>query len=102
MASASTSSNSQGLKKSWFLKFMRSPIKIEKSQDDKLHLCLEVNKFEPGSKEKIVGTGKTEIDVCDVVFRSVGYKGKRIFAELPFNEETGIIPNVGGKIQDGK
>lgn len=81
---------------------MRSPKKVERV-GDKLHLTLEMNQFESGeNKEKVVGTGQTEIDICDVVFRSVGYRGKMIFEELPFDEQTGIIPNVGGKIEDGR
>lgn len=68
---------------------------------DKLHLTLEINEFDPANKERVVGTGKTEVNICDIVFRSVGYKGRRIFDELPFDENTGIIPNVGGKIENG-
>lgn len=87
--------------KSWYLKFMRSPLKIEKV-GIKLHLSLGLNQFDPKNPEKVIPTGQTEVDQTDVVFRSVGYKGRRIFTELPFNETTGVIPNVGGKVEDGK
>jgi ferredoxin--NADP+ reductase len=44
-----------------------------------------------------VPTDEREVLPCGVVFRSVGYRGVRI-AELPFDEEGGVIPNRAGRI----
>jgi ferredoxin--NADP+ reductase len=97
----SASVDSSDTTKSWFLKFLRSPLKIEKLSD-KLHLTLSINQFDPNKKDRVIPTGQTELDVCDVVFRSVGYKGRRIFDDLPFDERSGVIPNVNGKVEPGK
>lgn len=98
---ASRKNPSSSAEKSWFLKFMRSPKRVERIED-KLHLTLEVNRFDEKNRDRVVGTGNQEVDVCDLVFRSVGYKGRRIFTELPFDEATGVIPNDGGKIEKGE
>lgn len=52
--------------------------------------------------ERVRESGRTEVEVCDFIFRSVGYKGRRLFTEIPFDEDKGIIPNDNGRVQPGK
>lgn len=66
--------------------------------DNRLVVKFAVNKLED---DKAVPTCVTEEIVCDMAFRSIGYKGKRLFSELPFDEATGVIPNKNGRIMPG-
>jgi len=95
-----TDSDVSSHSKTWFLKFFRSPLKVEKASD-RLLLTLAINKLDETKKDQVVPTGATEVDECDVIFRSVGYKGRRIFMDLPFDERTGVIPNQQGKVENG-
>jgi ferredoxin--NADP+ reductase len=45
-------------------------------------------------------TGEEEIIPVDLVFRSVGYRGVEI-PGLPFDQKTGTVPNVGGRVEPG-
>ncbi|ODM93224.1 NADPH:adrenodoxin oxidoreductase, mitochondrial [Orchesella cincta] len=83
--------------KSWTLKFLRSPEKVERV-GDKIHVTFRINKMEG---EKAVPTDKLETIPCDIAFRSIGYKGTKLFHDLPFDEATGVIPNNHGKVVDG-
>lgn len=42
-------------------------------------------------------TGETEDLACELVFRSVGYRGAAL-PDVPFVEKTGLIPNVKGRV----
>lgn len=86
------------LSRHWSLKFLRSPLRLDRA-NDKINVTFEVNELD---NEKVKSTGVKEIDKCDIIFRSVGYKGRRLFTELPFDEKKGIIPNDRGKVQPGK
>lgn len=83
--------------KLWELKFFRSPHSLI-SRNGAIEMNFGINKFEGG---KLV-TYDAETAPCDIVFRSVGYQGKRLFEELPWDESRGVIPNVDGKVSDGK
>ena len=84
------------------IKFLRSPLSIEPAAGGKrLQMTFGINELDPQS-ERVRGSGQTEVEICDVVFRSVGYKGRRLFTEVPFDEDKGIIPNNNGKVQPGK
>lgn len=45
------------------------------------------------------GTGEYEELPCQMVLRSIGYKGLRL-PEIPFDEKTGTIPNREGRVID--
>ena len=45
------------------------------------------------------GTGVFEEIPCGLVFRSVGYKGRPLVG-LPFNDRTGTIPHLEGRVID--
>jgi len=42
-------------------------------------------------------TGETEDLPCELVFRSVGYRGVAL-PDVPFDAKTGLIPNVKGRV----
>ena len=48
---------------------------------------------------KAQGTGEYQDLPCQVLFRSIGYKGHQL-AGIPFDERTGIIPNKDGRVLD--
>jgi ferredoxin--NADP+ reductase len=48
---------------------------------------------------KAQGTGEYHDLPCQMLFRSIGYKGHRL-AGVPFDERAGIIPNVNGRVID--
>jgi ferredoxin--NADP+ reductase len=48
---------------------------------------------------KAQGTGVYEEIRCQMVFRSIGYKGHAL-PDLPFDERDGIIPNRDGRVLD--
>jgi ferredoxin--NADP+ reductase len=45
------------------------------------------------------GTGVYEEIPCQLVFRSIGYKGHKL-SGVPFDERNGIIPNQAGRVID--
>jgi ferredoxin--NADP+ reductase len=50
---------------------------------------------------RAVATGQRETIPCGIVLRSVGYRGVAL-PGVPFDEEHGTIPNIGGRIVDGE
>jgi ferredoxin--NADP+ reductase len=48
---------------------------------------------------RAVPTDEQEVVPCGVVFRSVGYRGVGI-PGVPFDEDSGVIPNAGGRVLD--
>lgn len=85
--------------KHWTLKFLRSPVGVRELDGGRLSVKFEVNRVEG---EKAVGTGVFEEIECDVVFRSVGYRGVKVFDELPFDEVGGVVVNQGGRVKEGE
>ena len=59
------------------------------------------NRLEPDGKGSVraVATDEREIIPCGIVFRSVGYRGVAL-PGTPFDEASGTIPNVGGRVLD--
>ena len=82
--------------KLWSLEFLRSPLKVE-SAGSRLKALFAINELE-GDRVKPVGE---EVRECDIFFRSVGYQGRRLFPELPWDESRSVIPNVDGKVKEG-
>jgi ferredoxin/flavodoxin---NADP+ reductase len=48
---------------------------------------------------KARGTGEYQDLPCQMIFRSIGYKGHRL-AGVPFDERAGVIPNSDGRVID--
>jgi ferredoxin--NADP+ reductase len=80
-------------------RFFWSPIRLE-GKDRVTTLVLEKNRLvgEP-FRQKAVGTGETLTMPCDILFRSVGYKGVAIRG-LPFDQSEGVVPNQKGRVTD--
>jgi ferredoxin--NADP+ reductase len=80
-------------------RFFWSPIRLE-GKDRVTTLVLEKNRLvgEP-FQQKAVGTGETLTMPCDILFRSVGYKGVAIRG-LPFDQSEGVVPNQAGRVTD--
>lgn len=79
--------------------FQKSPVEL--AGDGKVEkLVLEKNELigEAG-RQKAKGTGVKEEMKCDILFRSVGYRGVPIEG-VPFHEQWGIFPNEEGRITD--
>jgi adrenodoxin-NADP+ reductase len=53
---------------------------------------------EPNKQVPVVGS-RVESWESDLVIRSIGYKSEKIDEDLPFDSETGIVSNFGGKIE---
>jgi ferredoxin--NADP+ reductase len=81
------------------LRFYESPIAIEGSKKVE-NLVLEKNQLsgEPGS-QKATGTGEYLKLECDLVIRSIGYKGLALDS-LPFNESKGTYYHDKGRLLD--
>jgi ferredoxin/flavodoxin---NADP+ reductase len=90
----------RGKRRTCVFRFYWSPIRLE-GKDRITAMVLEKNKLtgEP-FRQKAVGTGETITMPCDILFRSVGYKGVAIRG-LPFDEREGVVPNQKGRITEG-
>jgi len=79
------------------IRFLRSPVEI-RGADRVESVVLEKNTLEGEPFNlRARGAGETEELPCGLVFRSVGYRGVPI-PGVPFDEEQGIFPNIGGRI----
>ena len=59
------------------------------------------NRLEPDGTGSVraIATDETETIPCEIVFRSVGYRGVPL-AGTPFDETSGTMPNAGGRVLD--
>ena len=81
--------------------FLKSPVRLE--GDGRLErVIFEENELhgEPFA-QSARGTGKTFALDCDVLFRSIGYRGVAI-SGVPFHEKWGVFPNRDGRVTDGQ
>ena len=81
-------------------RFFVSPVEVL-GKDCVEGLKLEKNRLVKDEKGayKARGTGVFEEIRCQMVFRSIGYKGHAL-PDLPFDERDGIIPNREGRVLD--
>ncbi len=89
-----------GKPKKFFIRFLESPAEL--LGDEKLEkLVIEKNALTgEAGRQKSRGTGvKAEMN-CDILFRSVGYRGLAIEG-VPFHDAWGIFPNIEGRITEG-
>jgi ferredoxin/flavodoxin---NADP+ reductase len=85
-----------------FIRFFQSPVEI-RGEGGVEAIVLETNELfgEPGN-QKARGTGRTEVLPCDIVFRSIGYRGVPLpGAQIPFDEKRCVIPNNRGRVEPG-
>lgn len=77
--------------------FLQAPVRIE--GDSRVRrIVLERGRLtgEP-FRQEAAGTGETSALSCDLVFRSIGYRGRPI-PGVPFDETRGVIPNEAGRV----
>lgn len=81
-------------------RFFVSPVEVL-GKDRVEGLRLERNRLIKDDKGnyKAQGTGVYEEIPCQMVFRSIGYKGHKL-PGVPFDEREGIIPNQDGRVID--
>ncbi|MGV9862291.1 FAD-dependent oxidoreductase [Rhodococcus koreensis] len=87
--------------KKLILRYLCSP--REALGDSKVEsLELERNRLELREDGVVaaVATGETETVPCDLLFRSVGYRGTAV-PDLPFDDIRGVVTNLGGRVVDG-
>ncbi len=76
------------------LRFFRSPVAI---LGEERVAAVELVRNELDDHEGAVATDERETLECELVFRSVGYRGVAL-AAVPFDERSGTIPNVRGRV----
>ncbi|HZD86556.1 MAG TPA: FAD-dependent oxidoreductase [Gaiellaceae bacterium] len=84
----------QGKPKRIVLRFFRSPVTI--LGDERVE-GVELVRNELDENERPVPTDERETLSCELVFRSVGYRGVAL-PEVPFDERRGTIPNERGRV----
>jgi len=84
----------EGKPKRILLRFFRSPVAILGEEQVE---GVELVRNELDENERAVPTGERETLDCELVFRSVGYRGVAL-AEVPFDERSGTIPNDRGRV----
>jgi ferredoxin/flavodoxin---NADP+ reductase len=91
------SSDRHGLEKSIHFHFFRSPTALRGSTRVQ-RVLLERNRLEGESfSQRAVGTGEHLELPCDILFRSIGYRGLSQ-AGVPFDESLGVITHQAGRV----
>ncbi len=81
--------------------FLKSPVEICGAKHlDKIIFEKNILVGNPG-EQKARGSGEREEIRCDLLFKSVGYRGIPIKG-LPFHDQWGIIPNQHGRVADSE
>ena len=80
--------------------FYSSPIEIIETNNQIKKVKFQKNKLEgnAGGQKAIPTDDFFELE-CDILFRSIGYRGVP-FKGLPFDDRRGVIPNNGGQVID--
>ncbi|MEA2428354.1 MAG: ferredoxin/flavodoxin---NADP+ reductase, partial [Thermoleophilaceae bacterium] len=82
------------------LRFLTSPVEI--IGDERVEAIRVVrNRIEADETGRLraVPTGEEEVIPCDIVLRSIGYRGVPL-DEVPFDERRGLVRNDGGRVCD--
>lgn len=84
------------------IKFFRSPLEI-KADEVKCVKSVVFAKTELEGKisdadAKVKHTNDIEVLNCGLVIRSIGYRGVPLDPSLPFNDKTGVISNLNGRV----
>lgn len=80
--------------------FLKSPVRLE--GDRRLRRVVFENNILQGEPfvQSARGNGTTLERDCDILFRSIGYRGVAI-AGVPFDKKRGLISNEGGRVTEG-
>jgi ferredoxin/flavodoxin---NADP+ reductase len=77
--------------------FLQSPVEVLGDEEGRVRaLKLERNELVDGRAR---GTGEFEELECELVFRSIGYRGVAL-GDIPFDESRGVIRNDCGRVCD--
>jgi ferredoxin--NADP+ reductase len=79
------------------LRFLRSPVRILGGDGGVTGVVVERNVLDADGRVR--GTGEEETLDVGLVVRAVGYTAEPV-AGLPFDEATGTVPNVAGRVVD--
>jgi ferredoxin/flavodoxin---NADP+ reductase len=93
----------QGKRRRIVLRFLVSPVEIlGTDRVEGIRICRNTLEDEDGHLRACTTETIEELD-CDVVFRSIGYKGVEVQG-VPFDERKGTVPNERGRIlgEDGE
>ncbi len=82
------------------LRFLYSPVEIlgEGSDGPVTGIRVVKNRLESG---RAVPTGEEHVIACELVFRSIGYRGVPV-ADIPWDAKRGLICNEGGRVAPGE
>ena len=87
--------------KRYLLRFFLSPVELQgKESLERIVLEKNVLKGEPFN-QWAEGTGERVTENCQLLFRSVGYRGVPL-PGLPFSEKKGIVPSINGRVVEGE
>ena len=91
--------NDTGKPRKVYIRFLLSPVEIMAEDGKIAAIILEKNYLRPTTSGYInaEGTGEYETIPCNMVLRSVGYRGLAL-PGVPYNERRGIIPNAFGRV----
>ena len=82
------------------LRFRASPVAIlGDGHVEAVEVVRNRLELEDRGNVRAVATDEREVIPCEIVFRSVGYRGVPL-PGTPFDEATGTIPNAGGRVLD--
>ena len=85
-------------RKTIHIMFYLSPTEIIEENNKIKELTLEKNKLSGNAGEqKALSTGEKIKLKCDILFRSIGYRGVPL-ENVPFDDKRGIIPNINGQV----
>ena len=91
----------EGKPKRLVLRFLASPVEISGADRvEAIELVRNRLVTDESGTPRAVATGERETLSCGIVFRSVGYRGVAL-PGVPFDEETGTIPNDRGRVSPG-
>jgi ferredoxin--NADP+ reductase len=87
----------EGKRRRIVLRFLTSPLEIlGDGKVEGIRVCRNTLRDEDGSLRACTTDTTEELD-CDIVFRSIGYRGVPVEG-VPFDERRGIVPNERGRI----
>ena len=83
------------------LRFLASPVRVL-GEDRVTGVEISRNRLEvdAAGTPRAVPTGETEVLEASLVLRAVGYHGLAV-ADLPYDSVRGVVPNDGGRVQQG-
>lgn len=91
----------RGAARKLYFRFLESPLELV-GPDRVRSIVLGKNRLagEEPFKQWAEATGESSTLPCDVVFRSIGYRGIPM-PGVPFDDKRGLIPNHEGRVVDG-